>query len=142
MPDPSALTGALDVIREHATAVSRLRLENPGIELGTAAVLLSAAADVPRLLAAVDAVLARHVPRTVTVRNLCPAHSTSDQLRRMTSREERAVIDACPDCRREQVTECAGCDPACPDGNAWPCADVRAITRELPGGQEDPGAPH
>ena len=74
----------------------------------------------PRLLAAVDAVLARHVPKTVTVTRLCGAH-------------HRIVIPDCPDCVKRQVTTCAACDPVCPDDNTWPCANYQAISRALTG---------
>ena len=77
--------------------------------------------DGTRLLAAVDAVLTRHVPKTVTVTHLCGAH-------------HRVVIPDCADCTTSEQTTCAGCDPVCPDDNNWPCADYLAISRELTGG--------
>ena len=80
--------------------------------------------DAELLLAAVDAVLARHVPKTVTVTHLCGAH-------------HRIVIPNCPDCVKRQVTTCAACDPVCPDDNTWPCADYLAISRALTGGTDD-----
>lgn len=123
MPDTD-LTAALDEIRE------RYRHGDPD---GFGAVLArthGAPQDVPRLLAAVDAVLARHVPKTITVRHLCgSAHS-------LTGPQGRAFFDAvdtCPDCVKEDQTVCAACDPVCPDDNQWPCADVAAITRALLG---------
>ena len=76
--------------------------------------------DAELLLAAVDAVLARHVPKTVTVTRLCGAH-------------HRIVLPDCPDCVKRQVTTCAACDPFCPDDNTWPCADYLAISRALTG---------
>jgi hypothetical protein len=90
---------------------------------------LDSAADVPRLLGAVEAVLARHQPKTVTVRQLCLRHASGgwDGVRTVGQQ-----FGACPDCtEREQVT-CTGCDPICPDDNAWEkCPERAAITREL-----------
>jgi hypothetical protein len=117
MPDTD-LTSALDAIRDRrARSTSYVSARDlPDGDNRSAA----SAADVPRLLAAVDAVLARHVPKTVTVTRLCGAH-------------HRIVIPDCPDCVKRQVTTCAACDPVCPDDNTWPCADYLAISRELTG---------
>ena len=118
MPDADNLTSALDAIRDRrARSTSCVSARDlPDGDNRSAA----SAADVPRLLAAVDAVLARHVPKTVTVTRLCGAH-------------HRIVIPDCPDCVKRQVTTCAACDPFCPDDNTWPCADYLAISRELTG---------
>jgi hypothetical protein len=77
----------------------------------------------PRLVAAVEAVLARHQPKTVTVRQLCLRHASGgwDGVRTVGQQ-----FGACPDCtEREQVT-CTGCDPICPDDNAWEKCPERA----------------
>ena len=115
---PDALTSALDAIRERQKlAGSPDPFDRYG--RGDAEIRLRLD-DVPRLLAAVEAVLARHVPKTVTVTRLCGAH-------------HRIVIPDCPDCVKRQVTTCAACDPVCPDDNTWPCANYQAISRALTG---------
>ena len=116
MPD-TALTSALDQIRERIAKVTDGLDFMPNGEPWPVE-------DGARLLKALDDVLARHVPKTVTVTRLCGAH-------------HRIVIPDCPDCVKRQVTTCAACDPVCPDDNTWPCADYLAISRELTGGTDD-----
>jgi hypothetical protein len=86
-------------------------------------------ADFSRLLAAVEAVLERHQPKTVPVHWMCHRHASGgwDGVRTVGQQ-----FDACPDCvKREQVT-CTGCNPECPDDNLWEkCPERAAITREL-----------
>ena len=67
------------------------------------------AADVPALLAAVEAVLARHKPGA----RRAEIHTLEGGWRR--------------------VTACAGCE------EPWPCTDYRAISAELPGEAVDRG---
>ena len=118
---PDSLTSALDEIRVRQEKIrAGQRLPDPDAAVTRMSLVLAARKDTPRLLAAVDAVLARHVPKTVTVTRLCGAH-------------HRIVIPDCPDCVKRQVTTCAACDPFCPDDNTWPCADYLAISRELTG---------
>ena len=88
-----------------------------------------------RLLAAVDAVLAFHVPKTVSVTNLCGRHGAMGWPGRAASRED---VDQCPDCRTTDVITCASCNPTCPGDNQWPCPEYLAISRALTG--EDPNA--
>jgi hypothetical protein len=84
--------------------------------------------DAERLADAVERVLARHQPRTVTVREMCLRHASGawDGVRTVGQQ-----FDACPDCTKREQVECTGCNPLCPDDNRWPCEDVRVITREL-----------
>jgi len=118
---PDSLTSALDEIRVRQEKIrAGQRLPDPDAAVTRMSLVLAARKDTPRLLAAVDAVLARHVPKTVTVTRLCGAH-------------HRIVIPDCPDCVKRQVTTCAACDPVCPDDNTWPCADYLAISRALTG---------
>jgi hypothetical protein len=71
---PDNLTAALDEIREHLAhrdalmeqAMTARRVPQTAISENRDRLV----ADVPRLLAALDAVLARHVPKTVTVTRL------------------------------------------------------------------------
>jgi hypothetical protein len=92
--------------------------------------------DVERLLAAVDAVLGRHVPKTLAVRHVCKRHGAMGWPGRPASPEQ---IDVCPDCTLVERKACAACDPVCPDDNEWPCADYLAISRALLG-EESPDA--
>lgn len=80
--------------------------------------------------------LARHVPKTVTMRHLCVAHGTGKGFAGLKVAEMYAAIDACPDCRKVDQTVCAACDPVCPDDDQWPCEDVKAISRALLGGTD------
>jgi hypothetical protein len=107
MPDIGL--AALDEIRARAAASE-----------ADAGFTAAARTDVPRLLAALDAVLARHTPKTVIVHNMCGAHHS-------------IVLPGCPDCTTTEHVACKACDPVCPADNAWPCAEYRAISRALLG---------
>jgi len=96
------------------------------------AVLGASTSDVPRLLAAVGAVLARHVRQEHPVRSYdldlrCPAHH-------WTTAAASADIRACPDCTYREHRVCA--NPDCRE-HEWPCPDHEAITTELLRGDHD-----
>lgn len=129
MATDDTLAAALAEIRSRASMVNYAIACETGHEFSHA---LDSQSDVPRLLAAVEAVLSRHVPKTLTVRHICAGHGV-ESLRKLPYPEERAIIDACPDCVRQDVTACAACNPICPDDNHWPCEDVLAISRALLG---------
>jgi hypothetical protein len=89
--------------------------------------------DAERLADVVEAVLGRHQPKTVTVREMCAAHGWGTKAGHSVPLGDfRAEVDACPDCvKREQVT-CTGCNPECPDDNLWEkCPERAAITSKL-----------
>src|SRR5258708_30583845 len=86
--------------------------------------------DAVRLLEAVGAILARHVPKTVTVRHLCGTHAPKGYPGRPATPNQ---VDACPDCTTTERSSCAACDPVCTDDNSWPCADVEVIASALLG---------
>lgn len=94
--------------------------------------LMESAADVPRLLAAVEAALALHKPMPRTWISPCEAHSIWCAL-------EWSVVTAarraCLDCTVREVRVCAHCDRelACPDDAEWLCPTARAITSALLG---------
>jgi hypothetical protein len=77
-------------------------------------------------LAAVEAVLALHVPVERRTRQFCRVHNSGAPFR---LRWERAV-NRCPDCREVTKQVCAACGPICND-IAWPCATVLAIRKAL-----------
>jgi hypothetical protein len=92
------------------------------------------ARDVPRLLAAVEAALARHVRQETPVRSWdldlrCPAHNYA--MRAIPSFTE---VRDCPDCTYRDRYVCQ--NPDCRE-HEWPCPDYLAITtallREVPG---------
>lgn len=88
---------------------------------------LTSLADVPRLLAAVEAVLARHVRQEQPVRSYdldlrCPAHHWT------TAAASVADIRNCPDCTYREHRVCA--NPDCRE-HGWPCPDYQAIATEL-----------
>jgi hypothetical protein len=129
MPDAD-LTAVLAAIRERASMVNyAIVTESPR----RFSVALDSQSDVSRLLAAVEAVLARHVPETFTVRHICQAHGTTEHMRKLPYAEERAIIDACKDCKKVRQTACKACNPVCPGDSSWPCPDVMAISRALLG---------
>jgi hypothetical protein len=80
----------------------------------------------PRLLAAVDAVLALHIPVERQMRQFCAVH---DSGAKFWPRWARAV-NCCPECREVTKRICAACGPICND-IAWPCATVLAIRTAL-----------
>ena len=116
-------------------AASRDRLEQDirRLALTEASVASGVHGDLRKALAALRAVLKRHQPKTVTVREMCGAHAWGTKAGRSVPLGDfRAEVDACPDCvKREQVT-CTGCSPECPDDNLWEkCPERTAIAGEL-----------
>jgi hypothetical protein len=97
----------------------------------TARFIATARTAMPLLVAAVEAALKLHRPLESVVRNICAAHATGSKWRKSaTLAEFRAEVEACPDCRKEDVQVCAHCQ--CPD-DEWPCPTYRAITTALTG---------
>jgi hypothetical protein len=82
--------------------------------------------ECPRLMAAVDAVLALHVPVERQMRQFCGVHDSGATF---WGRWARAV-SRCPDCREVTKRICAACGPICND-IAWPCSTVLAIRTAL-----------
>ena len=122
MPDDDRVASTLAEIRERFSAASKL---------GYGGAILSAA-DVPLLLAAIEAVLKRHhrSGRPVKTHNLCRDHSA---LAHYSGRMPREVIEICPECTVTEKWVCATCRHECPDDDEWPCAEYRAITAALTG---------
>ena len=113
------LAAALDGVRNRAEG-ARMAFSPPrSVELSQR--------DVPRLLAAVDAILARHVPKTVKVRHLCASHGITG----LKLGGAWTEVDGCPDCVITEHETCAVCEVVCPDDNLWPCEDYLAISRAL-----------
>lgn len=70
--------------------------------------LIEAAEDVPRLLTAVDAVLAPHQPGPFTIiGKLCKRHESHRYF--SITRTEAAGVRDCADCTASLYTSCAGC---------------------------------
>lgn len=97
------LAAALDEIRERAadeaSGIDRAPEDQPW-----------ACEDVPRLLAALDAVLAQHQPgRIVILGALCPRHEAHRHF--SITGTEAADIVACQDCPATVYGSCAGCGP-------------------------------
>ena len=116
------LTAALDEIRER-----RLSLADWGVPAKAQERRQLAHDDVPRLLAALDAVLGKHKPGRIVVRGgaLCAAHENHRYFS-ITAAEARAV-DECPDC---PATTFRVCDYR---GDPWPCPEYSAISAALLG---------
>jgi hypothetical protein len=94
--------------------------------------LMESAGDVPRLLAAVEAVLAQHQPGRVLITGaLCPRHENHRHFS-ITGTEAASVRD-CPDCAAAVWTSCAGCGPQMPLDS---CPARTAISAALLGGGE------
>jgi hypothetical protein len=123
-----AADAALSAIRKRQATLAAADWSDP--DYGPAAMETAAYEDVPRLLAAVDAVLALHQEGPYSLRGaLCREHDnyrhfsiTSDE-----ASDEASRVAACTDC---QVTVKRMC--SCRDAE-WPCANRRAITRALTG---------
>ena len=90
----------------------------------------------PRLFAAVQKALAQHRPgRLVILGALCSRHENHRHFS-ITS-TEAADVTACPDCPATVYDSCAGCGPHV---SLDSCPVRTALTRELLGEGEDPGA--
>lgn len=93
------------------------------------------AAEVPRLLAAVEAVLAQHQPGRVLITGaLCPQHENHRYFS-ITGTEAASVRD-CPDCAAAVWTSCAGCGPQMPLDS---CPARTAISAALLGEEKADG---
>lgn len=100
MPD-DRLSAALEEIRERG-------YENGAHGARAARLSDAAAIDVPRLLAALDAVLKPHQPgRIVVFGSVCKRHENYCYFS-ITS-TEAADVQACPDCTATVYVSCAGC---------------------------------
>lgn len=82
--------------------------------------------DGPRLVAAVGAVLALHIPLERQIRQFCRIHNSGAKFRPLWE----FAVRRCPDCREITKQVCAACGPICND-IAWPCATVLAIRGTL-----------
>ena len=90
---------------------------------------LTAERDVPRLLAALEAVLAQHQPGRIAVLGaLCSRHK--DHRYFSITSVEAAGVTACPDCTATVYDSCTGCGSPVPMDS---CPARAAIIRELPG---------
>lgn len=129
MPDaPHPLAAELTAIGDRAEA-----MRNRDVWVRVAA----AERDRDRLLGAVRAVAAFHVPHEVPSTRICAAHASGPKWRQSaTLAEFRDEADACPDCVRTMQTVCAHCE--CPNDD-WPCPTAQAITRVLLGKEGSDG---
>jgi hypothetical protein len=94
-----------------------------------AAFIVAARSDVPRLVAAVVAILAQHQPgRIVLLGALCSRHE-AHRLFSITA-EEAADVRDCPDCAAAVFASCTGCGAGM---RLDSCPARMAITRELTG---------
>lgn len=121
--DPSA---TLQAIKDRAGVVAKLGPPRPGGDLINAA--HRSAADVPRLVAALEAVLKLHRKQDKPVRSWdlelrCEAH---DWTRLAVGSFD--VVRDCPHCSYRDYYVCSYQD--CRD-EEWPCPTVRAIAAEL-----------
>jgi hypothetical protein len=82
--------------------------------------------------AAVDAVLALHVPSDRHVRQFCDVHAAGNRFRRSWER----AVNSCPDCQEVTKRVCAACDPVCA-AVAWPCPTALAVRKALGTGGGD-----
>jgi hypothetical protein len=134
-PDPvAAELAAIEDRLEHAVKLAETFGEHADLRE-------FAAKDAPRLLGAVGAVLVRHQPKTVTVREMCSAHAWGTKAGHSVSLAKfRDEVDACPDCTSREQVECTGCNPECPDDNVWEnCPERAGITAKLLGKEESDG---
>ena len=113
------ITDALAPVRERMAACDDGFLSDP-VEC------IRSAGDVPRLLAAVEKVLALHKPEDEVVYTSCAAHVITGPSGRDPFRFDKMAD--CPDCQRRLVLVCSHCD--CSD---WPCATYSAILTALTG---------
>jgi hypothetical protein len=115
-PDPDPLAAELAGIRHDLGLASHMSAIHVGKQAS-------------RLLAAVEAVLAIHVPHEVPSTRICAEHASGPKWRTSaTLGEFRDEANACPDCVTTMQTVCAHCD--CPN-DEWPCPTVQAVAKEL-----------
>ena len=129
--DPSA---TLEAIRDRAGVVAKLGPPRPGGDLINAA--HRSAADVPRLLAAVEAVLGLHQPTPIYgmaddgKKSLCDHPFGEDTDTHFEGGDgywycrDKKTGDRCSSCADEDQADL---------WQDWPCATYLAITRELTG---------
>jgi hypothetical protein len=91
--------------------------------------------DVPRLLAALEAVLELHKPVVRCTSRPCDDHRFVSRglLRPISWQEWRAEVDACTVCTATERQVCATCRNTCPDDDVWPCPTAAVISRALLG---------
>ena len=135
MPDPDPLTAELAAIRERTGRpvpdVTSLPISHRGVQALMAAAI--SAADVPRLLAAVEAAAAFHQPGPFALLGaLCPEHEACRNFSITSSEADR--VAACPKCSATVQRTCSHGAHA-----IWPCAEYRAIARELLGKEAGSG---
>jgi hypothetical protein len=122
--DADPLAAALEEVRERNE-----QLRSRYGYVGGLLVLAKAEQDVPRLLAAVEAVLAPHQPgRIVVFGSLCSRHEAHRYFS-ITAVEAASVRD-CPECTATVYPSCTGCGPQV---SAERCPIRHAITRALTG---------
>ena len=132
-PSPDRVTTELAAIRERQHLASDASLGFARIEERHTALIRVAYEDTPRLLAAVEAVLAPHQPGCAVILGaLCPRHEAHRFF--SVTADEAADVAACPDCTATVYVSCAGCAGRIPLDS---CPGRRVITAELTG--EDAG---
>ena len=100
-----------------ALAAIRARSEQPVVNAGSLPIshpgvrgLMESAGDVPRLLAALEAILAQHQPGNFVILGaLCPKHREHRYFS-ITSTEAAGVV-ACQECTASVFRSCTGCGP-------------------------------
>lgn len=136
MADDDRLSAELEAIREHSAATRASahgyvpRGERlPDGPCGEWLIAnLESASDVPRLLAALDAVLKLHARPEKPTRSYeldlrCDAHRHA-----RISHIRAGEVRDCPDCTYREVWYCMHCHH-----EEWPCPTVQAITGKLAG---------
>lgn len=121
MNDP--VGACLDEIRERVAKVERYR----NVRHEDIISKMESSRDVPRLLAAVEAVLALHVRSAKPAKYYehCPDHAFDPETRSFGSFDD--VVN-CPDCTFTEHYLCAHC--SCPN-DEWECPTYQAITAAL-----------
>jgi hypothetical protein len=130
MSDADKMTTALDEIRGRGYRKGTA----PGLKAGELAD--RAAADVPRLLAALDEVLKLHTRQETPVQSWdldlrCEKHqwTRNDRYGPFKGlREHLLSVRNCPDCTCRETHPCTHCRE-----DDWPCPEVQAISRALLG---------
>jgi hypothetical protein len=139
VPDTDRLDAELAAIRQRSDRpldhVGSLPISNPAVRG-----LMESCADVPRLLAVVEAALAPHEPgRRIVFGSLCDRHETHRFF--SITATEAADVTGCPDCTATVYASCR----ACGDHVRLDSCPVReAVASELlsPGPDQDaPAAP-
>lgn len=127
------LTATLAEIRERSAQplgpdVGALPVSNEAVRR-----LMASAADVPRLLAALEAVLALHKPgRFALLGSLCKVHESYRHF--SITRTEADRVRDCQDCKAAVILTCT-----CGNADFEHCPTREAITRELLGEETSDG---